>query len=310
MDFSRLVTHLRIIGFTLVGLLGLTIVGIQAVKDYQYLTPVLWMAGVVISGLIVGPLVRRLFAFDVHVFNLKELEPIRQERAAIQKRIGQEQRADVLDTIQLSLNQLAEYYTISKGQARGSFLVSVVAMILGFVTLISGIWILFVPNVDPAGIRTISTVSTIGGVLTQFVGASYFYLYNKTIAQMNYFYERLVKLQDTMLSIRLCDGIEEKSLQYALREKLVLTILQGSYEEATGRGRPTKRQGRTARSSEGNTQQVQVSPKAGVPVKSTDVANFPQTSQATKRQGRTAKSSEGNTQQAQVSPGAHSSEIN
>ena len=175
----------------------------------------------------------------------EELAPIRQERIAIQARIAQEPRADVLDTIQLSLNQLAEYYTISKGQARGSFLVSVGAMILGFVTLISGIWILFIPSADPASIRTISTVSTIGGVLTQFIGASYFYLYNKTIAQMNYFYDRLVKLQDTMLSIRLCDGIEDKALQYDLREKLVLTILRGSYEDTGARRFPSKPRART-----------------------------------------------------------------
>ena len=59
-----------------------------------------------------------------------ELGTIRKERERIQERIEKENRVGVLDTIQLSLNQLTEYYTINKGQARRSFNFSVLAISL------------------------------------------------------------------------------------------------------------------------------------------------------------------------------------
>ncbi|RIK81745.1 MAG: hypothetical protein DCC68_07940 [Planctomycetota bacterium] len=154
-----------------------------------------------------------------------ELAPLRVEREAIQRRLAaHDEPGDVLQSIQLSLNQLSEYYTISKGQARGSFRVSVAAMILGFVTLIGGVWLFFFQSSDTR-VATVATLSAIGGVLSQFLAASYFYLYRTTIAQMNYFYDRLVSLQDTMLSIRLCEGIDDKPLQLALKEKIVVALL-------------------------------------------------------------------------------------
>src|SRR5262245_57720807 len=47
----------------------------------------------------------------------RELAPIRKEREEIRERI-KEKEPDIFDTIQLNLNQLSEYYTINKSQAR------------------------------------------------------------------------------------------------------------------------------------------------------------------------------------------------
>jgi hypothetical protein len=170
-----------------------------------------------------------------------ELEQLKTERRTIEANIAEHGGdADVLHTINLSLVQLTEYYTLSKNQARGSFLISVAALIFGFITLISGVWLLYLPVSDTSGVRAVSVVSVIGGVLTQFIGASYFYLYNKTIYQLNYFYDRLVALQDTMLAIKLCDGIGDKDRQAALRETLILAIMD-SRANANGINRDARR---------------------------------------------------------------------
>jgi hypothetical protein len=69
-----------------------------------------------------------------------DLDALRREREELRSRLAQEDKqehqgpADILDTIRLNLNQLTEYYTINKGQARSSFRASIAAMIAGLAT--------------------------------------------------------------------------------------------------------------------------------------------------------------------------------
>jgi len=51
---------------------------------------------------------------------------------------------------------------------------------------------------------------SIGGVLTQFIGAGFFFLYSKNLKQLNIFNEQLVKSQDTMYAIGLVQHLPEE----------------------------------------------------------------------------------------------------
>jgi hypothetical protein len=150
---------------------------------------------------------------------------LREERHKIQKRLAEKPKPDVLDTIQLSLNQLTEYYAINKSQARNSFSFSVFAVIVGLATLIGGIWFFYLT--EKQNIQ-LATISGIAGVLIQFIGGAYFYLYRRSLDQLNYFFNQLVKMQDTMLSIRLCEQIVPKERQNELRETVILRLLERS----------------------------------------------------------------------------------
>ncbi len=166
-----------------------------------------------------------------------ELDSIHEERRRIEKRLSQQPKPDILDTIQLNLNQLTEYYTINKSQARSSFRFSVFAVIVGFITLVAGIWIFYYkenPNISLAAVTTLS------GTLVQFIGAAYFYLYRKSLEQLNFFFHQLVKMQDTMLSIKLCEQISPTEKQMQLREKIILTLLERSSEAKNNIGKVTK----------------------------------------------------------------------
>jgi hypothetical protein len=147
-----------------------------------------------------------------------ELEPLHKERQEIQQRIKKESKPNVIDIIQLNLNQISEYYTINKSQARRSFAFSVFSVVTGLVTLIGGIWLSFL------GKTQVAAISASGGVLLQFIGGASFYIYNKSLTQLNYFYETLIRTQDTMLSIQLCDELDE-ARQDEIREKLILEIV-------------------------------------------------------------------------------------
>ena len=68
-----------------------------------------------------------------------ELEPILTERKEIQERLSHQREPNIFDTIQLNLNQLNEYYTINKAQARRSFAASLFAIIAGLIVMLSTI---------------------------------------------------------------------------------------------------------------------------------------------------------------------------
>lgn len=154
-----------------------------------------------------------------------ELQSLHEERKRITERLADKPKPDILDTIQLSLNQLNEYYTINKSQARNSFTFSVFAIIVGLATLVGGIWLFYlreVPRVE------LTAITSIAGVLIQFIGGAYFYLYRRSLEQLNFFFAQLVKMQDTMLSVKLCEQIQPPERQVELREKIILTLLQRS----------------------------------------------------------------------------------
>lgn len=159
-----------------------------------------------------------------------EVESLREERHRIQQRLAEQPKPDILDTIQLSLNQLSEYYAINKSQARNSFRFSVFAVVVGLATLIGGIWLFYLT--ENQNIQ-LTAISGIAGALIQFIGGAYFYLYRKSLDQLNYFFSQLVKMQDTMLSVRLCEQIEPEDRQAELREKVILTLLERSSDWAS-----------------------------------------------------------------------------
>ena len=47
------------------------------------------------------------------------------------------------------------------------------------------------------------------GVISEFLSATFFYLYNKNLKQLNFFYEKLIKFQDTYWAIALANGLPE-----------------------------------------------------------------------------------------------------
>jgi hypothetical protein len=61
-------------------------------------------------------------------------------------------------------------------------------------------------------------------VLTQLIGAGFFYLYSRNIKQLNVFYEKLVKHQDTMYAIGLVGHLPEARRAQAF-ETVIATLL-------------------------------------------------------------------------------------
>jgi hypothetical protein len=145
-----------------------------------------------------------------------ELKSVRAERKDIENQIAT--RLDISNVVRLGLNHITEYYAINKSQARNSFTASMVAVIIGLAALVSGI--VFYRNYT-----TVATLSAVSGVLLQFIGGAYFYLYNRSLQQLNFFYETLVRLQDTMLAIQQVDLLGETGREKA-REAIIRALIR------------------------------------------------------------------------------------
>ncbi|GAB3865950.1 hypothetical protein GCM10028824_05670 [Hymenobacter segetis] len=153
-----------------------------------------------------------------------ELDKIHQEREEITQKIEDKNDLDIFNTIQLSLNQLNEYYAINKGQARSSFMFSIFAIVIGLITILGGIWLKYFEVIK----IEVTYLTTIAGVISEFIGAAYFFMYKKSIEQVNLFFGQLIKIQDTMLSINLAKNNPNAERRSNLEERIILSLLERS----------------------------------------------------------------------------------
>lgn len=167
----------------------------------------------------------------------RELEPIRQRGTEIRQRLGAQRQPEVFDTVQLGLNQLEEYYTINKGQARNSFRFSILAVVAGLGTVLGGVWLFYLKKLD----APFAAVSAMAGIVLQFIGGAGFYLYNKSIEQLSHFHDRLIRMQETMLAVALCEQIKDDNRRESLKERMVLELVAATHGAvASGPREPLK----------------------------------------------------------------------
>lgn len=142
----------------------------------------------------------------------KELNNVRTERDEIIQRISQEtHKSGITDIILLNLNRLSEYYTINLTQAKTSYRYSIIGVCIGTLIFIYCVWS-FINNDNPN--MTVTIIGSLMGIITDFIAGSYFYLYQKSIVQLNMYFKELIKIQDTMLAIELCNKINAQSKEY------------------------------------------------------------------------------------------------
>jgi hypothetical protein len=136
------------------------------------------------------------------------LSVVEEEKRLVEKRRDAEgtlksSPTDVSAIVLLNMAKLDEYYALNKSQARNSFLASIVAVSIGFVVLVFSIRYSQGSRIVPGAIS---------GVLLQFIG------------QLNFFYGKLVRLQDTMLAVQQCELLNPRTRD-RVREILIVALI-------------------------------------------------------------------------------------
>jgi len=102
------------------------------------------------------------------------------------------------------VDHLESYYRTNQLHLQWSFWAGLAALTIGLLVLLFGIYLTF-----NRGSAINSAVTSAAGVLTEFIGAGFFYLYSKNLKQLNIFYEKLIKNQDTGYAIHLVNQLPE-----------------------------------------------------------------------------------------------------
>lgn len=143
----------------------------------------------------------------------QELIEIKTEREDILKRITDSKTSNnATATALLNLNRITEYYTINLGQAKSSYRWSIISIVAGTLTLGYCIWS-FTSNSQSN--MTIAVISGISSIIMEFIGGCYFYMYRKSLSQLNLYFKELLKIQETMLAIELCEKLADNPDTYA-----------------------------------------------------------------------------------------------
>lgn len=161
-------------------------------------------------------------------------ESLLAERAALKRRLaeagtvdanakgaGAPAPRDVQDVIFLNLNQMEEFYVLTIRQARNAFRASILAISVGLLTLVVGIFLFYLGN---ASVH-VAALSTVSGIILQFVGITYSSMHRRASEKMNYYYDQLVRTQDTMLAVRIAAEVEDAAARTTARMGIISRLV-------------------------------------------------------------------------------------
>ena len=104
-----------------------------------------------------------------------------------------------------NVEYIGRYYALIEEQANKSFRLTRNVAVAGFVLLSVGIIVSFFQGLDkPASVLTVTS-----GLLIEFISAVFFYLYNRTITELDTYHDKLIQVQNTMLALKIAQGIEK-----------------------------------------------------------------------------------------------------
>lgn len=127
-------------------------------------------------------------------------------------RFLQEYQGDVLALVTRNLALLRESYFISRQQVRSAFSAAIFACCLGFIVFVSAIIYCSIQFSS-----TILICSTIAGTVIEIVAGLIFWIYGKSVEQLNSFHKTFHENQKLLSSIHLVNSVSEtnKDVLYA-----------------------------------------------------------------------------------------------
>lgn len=134
---------------------------------------------------------------------------------ATEGRNGTDSHFDAL--VNINIENLAEYYRLVKIHTNKSFLASLSVAFIGFFLIVAGLTCGYLLKEQ----EVLSYVATGSGVIMEFVSASFFYLYSKTVRQLKGYHDSLIDVQNMLLSFRLIESTSDVQSKVKLVEKMM-----------------------------------------------------------------------------------------
>jgi hypothetical protein len=114
--------------------------------------------------------------------------------------------------VRINFKYIDQYYRQTQEQANKSFILAMLACVSGLIIVGLGIIMMYQGKTDPA------YVTTSTGLLTEFIAAIFFYLYNKTIVKMAEYHQKLVITQNISLALKIAQELPDAERVEAQKE--------------------------------------------------------------------------------------------
>lgn len=105
------------------------------------------------------------------------------------------------NSISLSYKYLDEYYNQTREQAQNGFKITFAVAIWGALLIGVGVVAMFMGSVAP------SYITCGAGVISEFIAAVFFYLYNRTITSMSKYHNKLVLSHNISIALKVADSL-------------------------------------------------------------------------------------------------------
>lgn len=124
--------------------------------------------------------------------------------------------------VKINLENLSEYYKLTKISTSNSFYASLYSGLIGFAILVTGIILSFVSDKVNVGIITL-----VSGVIIEFIAGIFFILYFKSVEKLKDYHDSLIKVQNVLLSFKMMEDIKDDSERVKMASQ-VLTLLHNT----------------------------------------------------------------------------------
>lgn len=181
-----------------------------------------------VAGLLILKSIKELPKHEYREYLLNELNPSDSEQKVKDKCKGRNEsnesvQADKKDIIGLMLknnDETTEYFTISKRQARSSYLLSVVTCMVGVIMLGIAVCGAIILKSIP-----LTIIGTASGAITEVISGTVLWIHNKSALQLNYYYDALHENERLLSAITLADQLSDDK-----REEMYIEIIKKQIE--------------------------------------------------------------------------------
>jgi uncharacterized membrane protein len=190
------------------GLAGYSFAAITNFRHYENLTQIIdRRLSYVVIGALFGTF---MYGYVFSFFRISAQNRLRRiEYKLVQ--LGAEELQDKIEEnfftklVKINFKYLDQYYLQTQEQADKSFRLASNASITGLVIISIGIIMMFFDKTEPA------YVTTAAGVLSEFIAAVFFYLYNRTVLKMSQYHQKLVITQNISLALKISEDMETEN---------------------------------------------------------------------------------------------------
>ena len=158
-----------------------------------------------VGGIVLGVVVMVVMLAVSDSTAQSELAASRREAIEVEtSALKEKSDADFFNSlVTINFKYIDQYYLQTRTQANKSFVAAVIAAAIGFGVMIAGIVLMYRGAAEPG------YVSTAAGLVSQFVAAVFFYLYNKTVISMAGYHRKLVLTQNVGLAMRITQDLPD-----------------------------------------------------------------------------------------------------